>query len=90
VNLLYDDVEKHYHEITHLTGAMAKKLYVRRATNVVGVTRRRYAIRRVATVRQDRLALSELFEFPARNAIETLGRACFDNHKRPKAKKRSV
>jgi len=38
VNLLNDDVEKHFHVITKLTVAMARMYYVRRATNVVGVT----------------------------------------------------
>ena len=30
LNLLYDDVERHYHVVTNLTGAMAKR-YVRKA-----------------------------------------------------------
>jgi len=28
INLLYDDVERHYHEITNRTAAMAKKYYI--------------------------------------------------------------
>ena len=37
LNLLYDDVERHYHVITNLTGAMAKKYYVMHVIKAVGV-----------------------------------------------------
>ena len=37
INLLYDDVERHYHVITNVTGAMAKSTSVRRATKVAVV-----------------------------------------------------
>jgi len=36
INLLYDDVERHYHVITNLTGAMAKRYYVVHVMKVVG------------------------------------------------------
>jgi len=36
-NLLFYDVEKHYHVITKLTGSMEKSTSVRHATKVVGV-----------------------------------------------------
>jgi len=46
INLLYDDVERHYHVITNLTGAMAKKnvckashkVYTREITHVCDQT----------------------------------------------------
>ena len=48
LNLLYDDVDSHYHVITNLTGAMAKSTSVRLATNVVEATWLTTEIRRVA------------------------------------------
>ena len=33
LNRIYDDVERHYHVVTNLTGAMAKR-YVRKAAGV--------------------------------------------------------
>jgi hypothetical protein len=33
INLVYDDVERHYHVIVNITGAMAKKYYVMHVTN---------------------------------------------------------
>jgi len=38
LNLFYDDVERHYHVITNLTGPMAKRYYVKHAIKFVGVT----------------------------------------------------
>jgi len=90
VNLLYDDVERHFHEITKLTGAMAKK-YVCKACNK--------SCRSDVTLVCDQTC-SECATSPpcAFGGIRTTceerhvrSRACFDNHKRPStAKKRSV
>jgi len=48
LNLLYDEVDRHYHVITNLPGAMEKSTSVRLATKVVEATRIKTAIRRVA------------------------------------------
>jgi hypothetical protein len=34
INLLYDNVERHYHVIVNITGAMAKRLMYKRVTIV--------------------------------------------------------
>ena len=37
LNLIYDDVERHYHVITNLTSAMAKRYYVKHVIEAVSV-----------------------------------------------------
>ena len=87
VNLLYDDVERHYHVITNLTGAMVKK-YVCKACN--------------KSCRSDVTHLSDqtfrecacafgCIRIPCEECnIHFRTRTCFDNHKRRTAKKGSV
>jgi len=40
INLLYDDVEEHWHVITKLTAATARRYVCKHATNHVQVTSR--------------------------------------------------
>ena len=72
LNLLYDDVERHYHVITNLTGAMASRYVWKRVRKVVWLTWRTFAIRRVATAWRVRLVHLKVFETPGRNAMDTL------------------
>ena len=73
LNLLYDDVHKHYHVIASLTGAMARR-YVCRVCNK-GFRRdvTHYATRRAATACPAPRARSRAFESPATCATDTLG-----------------
>ena len=49
LNLLYDDVERHYHVITNLTGAMGRRNVCKACNKSLGETCRTYATRRVVT-----------------------------------------
>jgi len=73
LNLLYDDVERHYHVIAKLTGAVAKSSYVRRATKRVKVTSHTSATRRVANVMRGPHARSPTFVSPATIVTDILG-----------------
>jgi hypothetical protein len=72
INLLYDDVEQHYHVIVNITGAMAK-YYVKHVRKGTGETLRTCVTKRVAIVWRDPRAPSPLSEFPAPNVIDILG-----------------
>ena len=67
INLLYDDVERHYHVITNLTCAMARKYYVKHTTRHVQVTSNTSLTRRVATAWPILRARYPMFANPAPN-----------------------
>ena len=71
-NLLYDDVERHYHVITDLMSAMAKLYFCQACNKSWGETCRTYATRRVVTAWWARLAHLKIFAFPAKYATGTL------------------
>ena len=48
INLLYDDVEQHYHVIVNITGAMTKSMYVIHVKNRARMTPPTAVSRRVA------------------------------------------
>ena len=91
INLLYDDVHRHYHVITNLTGAMARR-YVCKACNK--------GRRRDLTHVWDQMCS----ECMARPPCEFEGvripcdgcsghfrsRSCFDNHKRKRENKKKL
>ena len=71
LNILYDDVKRHYHVRTNLTGAMAKQFVCEGATNLVQVRSRTPATRRVVTAWPVPRVHSRALESPVRNAIDT-------------------
>jgi len=90
INLLYDDVEKHYNVIANLTAAMAKSTYVKGATKHVEGTSRTSATRRVATAWPALRVLSPAFESPAMTAIGTLEVVVFHQPQAAHIEKKSV
>ena len=76
INLLYDDVEWHYHVIVNLTVAMARRYLCKackHVTKYVGETLRSCVNQCVATVWRAPRALSPPLESPALNVIEISG-----------------
>jgi hypothetical protein len=72
INLIYDDVTRHYNVIGRLTGSMAKQFFSKRAVSaVVGIVRT-YATRRAAIVRRERHAYFQCFESPTQIATDIL------------------
>jgi len=91
LNLLYDDVERHYHVITNLTVAMAKR-YVCKACNKVCKSDVTHVCDQTCSdcVASPPCASGD-FRIPCDECNRHFrSRTCFDNHKRSKPNKKSV
>ena len=91
VNLLYDDIERHYHVITNLTGAMAKK-YVCKACNKSCMSDVTHVCDQTCSdCATNPPCAFEGIRIPCEDCNSHFrSRACFDNHKRRTAKNRTV
>ena len=82
LNILYDEVERHYHVIVNLTGAMAKKYVCKGCSKACKRDVVQSATRRVAIAWSVRRAHSRRFESPCDDCHRHFrNAACFANHK---------
>jgi len=72
INLLYDEVERHYHVTAELTGAMARKYVCKRCNKACKSDVTQSEARRVATAWPALRSHSHLSESPVLNAIDIL------------------
>jgi len=72
INLLFNDVERYYHVITNLTGAMARMFVCKGATRHVQMTSRTSATRHVANAWPALRVPSPTFDSPSKTAIGIL------------------
>ena len=72
LNLLYDDVERYYHVITNLTGAMAKRYICNACHKSLGAILHTSVTRRVAIAWRALRAHSPTFASPATDATDIL------------------
>ena len=90
INLLYYDIERHYHVIVKLTGALVRRYVLKHVTKHAELTTHTAVTKCATIVCLDLHAPFPPYESPAPNVIDVLNHACFSKHKQRNSSKKSI